>query len=150
MPRHLSPPRSIGISRFGSSRPLMHKVTDPAKLRIPTLSDLPPRVPSWIDDSDHFGESHLAISRSVELSPRQAPKCRTPEVRWTLILHACGRGYLLRNSSSIGRSSELRRTSRGSPTIYSLSPEEISSAPPSFYVASTGVDFRSKQKNYLS
>jgi hypothetical protein len=78
------------------------------------------------------------------------PECRNPEVRWTLILHACGRGYLSRNSSSIGRSSELRRTSRGSPTVDSLSPEEVSSAPPSFCVASTGVDFRSKQKNYLS
>ena len=78
------------------------------------------------------------------------PECRNPEVRGTLILYACGRGYLSRNSSSIGWSSGFRRTSRGSPTVDSLSPEEVSSAPPSFCVASTGVDFRSEQKNYLS
>ena len=57
----------------------MHKVTDPVKLRIPTLSDLPPRVLSLTDGSDHFGESHLAIPRGVELSPRQVPNAETPK-----------------------------------------------------------------------
>jgi hypothetical protein len=72
---HLSPSRSIGISRFGSSHLLIHKVTDPAKPRIPTPPDLPPRVLSPINGSGRFGKSPVAISKGLSpcLQERRTP-----------------------------------------------------------------------------
>ena len=72
---HLSPSRSIGISRLGSSHLLIHKVTDPAKPRIPTPPDLPPRVLSPINGSGRFGKSLVAISKGLSpcLQERRTP-----------------------------------------------------------------------------
>jgi hypothetical protein len=50
-----------------------------AERRIPILRDPAPRVPSPINGSDRFGESQLAISRGVELSPRHPPNAETPK-----------------------------------------------------------------------
>ena len=61
----------------------MHKVTDLAKLRIPTPQDPLPRVSSLIDGSDQFGKSPLAIPRGAELSPHQILNAETPTLRIT-------------------------------------------------------------------
>jgi hypothetical protein len=51
----------------------MHKVTDPAKPRISTPPDLPPRVLPPINGSGGLGESSVAISKSIELLPPGTP-----------------------------------------------------------------------------
>jgi hypothetical protein len=74
------------------------------------------------------------------------PELRNSEVRWTLTLHACGRGYLPRSSPSIRRSSGFRKTSLGFPTVDSLSPAEFFAAPPSSRANFTGVSSRNETK----
>jgi hypothetical protein len=82
-PFRRSPSRSIGISWFGSSHLLIHKVTDPAKPRIPTPPDLPPRVLSPINGSGRFGKSPFAISKGLSpcLQERRTPNS-DPQGSW--------------------------------------------------------------------
>jgi hypothetical protein len=109
--------REIAGRDFKEFEPLSPGNTKP---RTPILRDLTPRVPILIDGSDRFGESRLAISRGVELSPYQSPNAETPKSDGLWFSTPILTGYLPRNSSTIGRSSGFRETSLELPAVDSL------------------------------
>jgi hypothetical protein len=137
-----------GSSRFGKSPVAIPKSLSSclAECRTPTpqvscatcpFSDR--RLGSLRD----FGTQDFTRCKNLVLP---IPELRNSEVRWTLTLHACGRGYLPRSSPSIRRSSGFRKTSLGFPTIDSLSPAEFFTAPPSSRANFTGVSSRNETK----
>jgi hypothetical protein len=72
---------AIGMSRFGNSRLLMHKVTDFAKLRIPTLRDPAPRVPLSDQRLRSIREIAGRDFKEFELFPTRNAERRTPILR---------------------------------------------------------------------